>query len=144
MAFASNACEQEFIDKGYGSDRAHEICRDQKGRDRFAEEKRNDRSIDVKDYCGSLVTELSGWKAKVNDVTRKLDRVSSGDKEKVVPMVNELHMILEELDDRVERLKRDCPTQWEPGKSDLEGKFHTMKTKWEEVWKNVSPGDIGG
>jgi predicted nuclease with TOPRIM domain len=100
--------------------------------------------MDAKDYCGSLVTELSGWKAKMYDVTRKLDKVSSGDKEKVVPMVNELHMILEELDDRVERLKTDCPTQWEPDKIDLEGKFHALETKWEEAWKNVSPGDIGG
>ena len=78
------------------------------------------------------------------DVTRKLDKVSSGDKEKVVPMVNELHMILEELDGRVERLKRDCPTQWEPDKIDIEGKFQAIETKWEEVWQNVSPGDIGG
>jgi len=144
MATTYNACEQEFIDKGYSSDRAYEICSDQEGRDRFGEEKKNDRSMDVKDYCGSLVAELSGWKSKVYDVTRKLDKVSSGDKEKVVPMVNELHMILEELEDRVERLKWDCPGQWEPAKIEIEGKFQTMKTNWEEVWKSVSPGDIGG
>ena len=100
--------------------------------------------MDVRDYCGSLAIELSGWKAKMYDVVRKLDKVSSGDKQKVVPMVNELHMILEELDDRVDRLKKECPAQWEPDKIDIEGKFKVMKTKWEEVWKNVSPADIGG
>jgi predicted nuclease with TOPRIM domain len=122
MAFSCNACEL--------------------ARKRLGNQKEG--AMDAKDYCGSLVTELSGWKAKMYDVTRKLDKVSSGDKEKVVPMVNELHMILEELDDRVERLKTDCPTQWGPDKIDIEGKFHALETKWEEAWKNVSPGDIGG
>lgn len=100
--------------------------------------------MDVNEYCGSLATELSGWKAKMYEVTSKFDKVSSGDKQKVIPMVNELHMILEELDDRVERLKRECPTQWEPDKIDIEGKFQPANTGWEEGWKSVSPGDIGG
>ncbi len=44
MAFIYNVCEQEFIDRGYGSDRAYEICLDQEGRDQFGEEKKNERS----------------------------------------------------------------------------------------------------
>ncbi len=100
--------------------------------------------MDVRDYCSSLAIELNGWKAKMYDVVRKLDKVSTGDKQKVFPMVNELHMILEELDDRIARLRKECPVQWEPDKIDLEGKFREMKTKWEAVWDKVSPGDIGG
>ena len=38
--------------------------------------------MDVKSYCDSLVIELTGWKAKVYDVVRKLDKMSSGDKAK--------------------------------------------------------------
>ena len=41
--------------------------------------------MDVKSYCDSLTIELTGWKAKVYDIVRKLDKMSSGDKEKVVP-----------------------------------------------------------
>lgn len=44
MAFTYNARGQEFIDRGYGSDRAYEICLDQEGGDRFDEEKKNERS----------------------------------------------------------------------------------------------------
>lgn len=100
--------------------------------------------MDTQAYCDNLVEELTGWKGKMYDVVRKLDKVSTGDKQKVVPMVNELHMILEELDDRVERLKRECPTEWEPEKIEIENKFHTLGEKWQEVWHNVSPADIGG
>ena len=100
--------------------------------------------MDVKSYCDSLVIELTGWKAKVYDVVRKLDKVSSGDKEKVVYQVRELHMIIEELDDRIDRLKRECPIEWHPEKIELEGKVSTLKTKWEKVWQNISPADFGG
>ena len=100
--------------------------------------------MDVKSYCDSLNIELTGWKAKVYDVVRKLDKVSSGDKQKVVPMVNELHMVIEELTDRIDKLKKDCPTHWAPEKIELEGKFSHLKTKWEDVWQNVSPADFGG
>jgi len=100
--------------------------------------------MDVQSYCNSLNIELTGWKAKVDDVVRKLDKVSSGDKEKVVLMVNELHMVTEELTDRIERLQKECPSEWEPEKIELAGKFSQLKTKWEEVWQNVSPADFGG
>jgi predicted nuclease with TOPRIM domain len=100
--------------------------------------------MDVKSYCDSLMVELTGWKAKVYDVVRKLDKISSGDKEKVAPQVRELHMVIEELDDRINRLKRECPLEWKPEKIELEGKFSGLKTKWENVWQNISPGDLGG
>ena len=100
--------------------------------------------MDVKDYCSGLQSELTGWKAKIYDVVRRLDKMSSGDKAKAVPHVNELHMILEELSDRIERLNRECPSQWEPDKIEIEGKFSGLKTKFEAAWQNVSGGEIGG
>ena len=100
--------------------------------------------MEIKDYCGTLATELGTWKAKMSDVTTKFDKVSSGDKQRVVPMVNELHMILEELDDRVERLKRECSTQWGPENIGVEGKFRPRSEEWEGDWISVSPGDFGG
>jgi hypothetical protein len=51
-----------------------------------------------------LSGELSGWKLKVADIVRRLDKMDSGDKEKVVPQVNELHGLIEEMDDRIARL----------------------------------------
>jgi hypothetical protein len=101
-------------------------------------------TMEIKDYCGTLAAELGAWKAKVDDVTEKLDRVSSGDKQRVVPMVNELHMILEELDDRVGKLKAECTTQWGPENIGVEARFQPRSAEWQEEWKATSPGDIGG
>ena len=85
--------------------------------------------MDVKSYCDSLIIELTGWKAKVYEVVRKLDKASSGDKQKVVPMVNELHMVIEELTDRTDRLKKECPIHWAPEKIELDGVGPFVQTK---------------
>ena len=94
--------------------------------------------MEVKTYCDSLAIELTGWKAKVYDITRKLDKMSSGDKEKVVPEVNEMHMLIEELDDRVDRLKRECPVQWEPDRIELERRTSQLKTAWGNAMQKVA------
>jgi predicted nuclease with TOPRIM domain len=96
------------------------------------------RTMDVNTYCDSLAIELTGWKAKVYDIVRKLDKMSSGDKAKVVPEVNELHMIIEELDDRIERLKKECPVEWEPERIELERKTSQLKTTWGNVANKIS------
>ena len=100
--------------------------------------------MDVKDYCSNLTIELLGWKAKVYDVVRKLDKMSTGDKEKVTPEVNELHIILDELGDRIEKLKKECPTSWAPERTEIENKVGYLRTKLDKVWDTISPSDIGG
>ena len=100
--------------------------------------------MELEIYCDNLAAELGGWRAKFDGVVRKFDKTSSADKSEVVPLVNDLHMILEEFEDRIRRLKSTCPTNWEPDKIEFEGKFSGLKTRWEEVWHNVSPGDFGG
>lgn len=74
-------------------------------------------------YCDNLVTELGGWKAKVNDIVTKMDRVSSGDKEKVIDQVRDLHMFVEELENRIEGLNAECPKDWEPADIEMEVKL---------------------
>lgn len=74
-------------------------------------------------FCDGLVTELGGWKAKVQDVLGRIDKVSSGDKEKIIDQVRDLHMFLGELENRIEGLQEGCPTDWEPGHVEMETKL---------------------
>ena len=41
--------------------------------------------MDVKDYCGAMSTELTAWKAKMYDVTRRLDKLGTAEREKILP-----------------------------------------------------------
>jgi predicted nuclease with TOPRIM domain len=100
--------------------------------------------MEIETYCENLAAELGNWQAKFDGIVRKFDDASCGEKAKLVPQVNDLHMLKEELEERIRRLKTECPTNWEAEKIELEGKFSGFKTRWEDVWQNVSPGDIGG
>jgi hypothetical protein len=84
------------------------------------------KEIDMKEgtnYCDNLATELGGWKAKLNDVVGRLDKVSSGEKARVIDQVRDLHMFMGELDSRIDGLRVECPTDWEPGKIEMEAKL---------------------
>ena len=102
------------------------------------------QKMDLNSYCNSLSKELTEWKTKIEAIVKELDSVPSGDKETGVPEVNELHALIEEIEDRVERLKRDCPEEWSPDKIELDTKLTQITNIYEEVWENVSGADVGG
>ncbi len=99
---------------------------------------------DVTTYCDSLVAELSVWKAKAYDVVRRLDKLSSGDKSKFADQVNDLHIYIEELENRIGRLRTECPTDWKADAIEMETKFGHLKGRFNDLYANFSPGDIGG
>ncbi len=84
--------------------------------------------MDLQSYCDNIAIELTGWKLKLTDIVRRLDDLPSGDKEKVISEVNDMHILSEEFNDRIERLTRECSLQWEPDHMELEGKFTKIKT----------------
>ena len=64
--------------------------------------------METKDYCDGITTELSGWKSKMDSIVSKFDHASSGEKKGVMNEVNELHTITDELDHRIQGLRREC------------------------------------
>jgi len=99
---------------------------------------------DVQGYCDNVVSELTVWKAKIYDVVRKIDKLSSGEKGKFADQVNDLHIVIEELENRMARLRNECPTDWKADEIEMDSKFDHLKGKMNDVYANFSPGDIGG
>ena len=93
--------------------------------------------MDVQDYCKSMETELTAWKAKLYDVMRKVDGLGSAEKEKILPNIEDLHMFLEEMTDRVEKLKTECPTEWSPIKKEIDEGSIDMRGKYEETMEYI-------
>ncbi len=100
--------------------------------------------MEVMDYCRNMEIELTAWKAKMFDVMSKIDKLPSGDKDKVLPQVGELKMIVTDLDDRIAKLKTECPTEWSPIKDDVEGNIDTLRGKYDQVMEVMSMGYFGG
>jgi predicted nuclease with TOPRIM domain len=90
--------------------------------------------MEVKDYCSQMHSELTGWKAKVYDAIRKLDRMPAANKEKVAPHIDELHTIIDDITQRIEILNTECPVDWEPERVKIESKVSQLKAKWYQVW----------
>jgi len=100
--------------------------------------------MEVKDYCKNMDMELTLWKAKLYDVISKMDRLPTGDKQRMYEDVNGLHILMAELDDRIERLRTECPTEWSPGQSEIEAKFEELGIKYNDTSKELFDYDFGG
>lgn len=101
----------------------------------------------VTDYCNNVGIELTAWKAKLYDMIRKIDALPSGAKEKMLGNVGDLHNIVTELEDRINSLKNECPTEWSPQKKEIDQGHVDMRSKYEETMEAIgkaAPVSIAG
>lgn len=59
-------------------------------------------------YCSNVAGELEGLSEKLHNLSERFDRVPSIDKFKLQPHIDELHIIMTELDDRLCELVTSC------------------------------------
>jgi len=100
--------------------------------------------MDVLDYCKNMEIELTAWKAKMFDAMNQIDKLPTGSKEKVFPQIEELKMMLLDLEDRITKLKTECPTEWSPIREEVGEKVDTLRGKYGQVMEVMSLGDFGG
>ena len=93
--------------------------------------------MDIKDFCSSMEIELTGWKAKIYDAWRKFDKLGTEERVKIQPRIEDLHMVVAELSDRLEQLKVECPTDWSPMKSEIDEAHIDMRSKYEETIEEI-------
>jgi len=89
--------------------------------------------MDVQDFCKSMEAEMTMWKAKLYDVMRKVDSLGSAEKEKMLQNIEDLHIYLSEMSDRVESLKTECPSDWSPVKKEIDQGNIDLRGKYEET-----------
>jgi methylaspartate ammonia-lyase len=93
--------------------------------------------MDAKDYCRSVEVELYGWKAKMYDMVRKVDKLRRSEKEKVASRVAELHNHISEMEHLIEQLQAECPVDFGPQKKQLEATGEGRKKKYEDAMSAV-------
>ena len=95
--------------------------------------------MDVTAYCDTLEQHLTGWKAKLYDVIRIVDRLPEKEKETVFSSIRGLHAIVDQIDTEVEQLRTACPADWSPNRQNLDSKMAEL----QQSLKNLSI-DVGG
>lgn len=93
--------------------------------------------MDVKDYCRSIEVELYGWKAKMYDMVRKVDKLRGADKEKLSARVEDLHKHIQDIERIVNTLQTECPADFSPQKKEAEQTQSDMKKKYEDAMAAV-------
>ena len=64
-------------------------------------------------------------------------------KEKVGPTLAELHEIVDDLNQRIEWLSSECPTDWAEPKEKIEDKICQLQDKWKSVWGVMGEEEYG-
>jgi hypothetical protein len=103
--------------------------------------------MDVKDFCQAIEAEMTAWKSKLYDTMRKVEKLGTAEKEKVLMNIQDLNMLLDDMSSRVEQLRTECPSDWSPIKKDLEQGNVDMRSKYEETMEFIgkaSPVSIPG
>ena len=95
--------------------------------------------MDATAYCDTLEEHLTGWKAKLYDVIRIVDRLPEKEKETVFSSIRGLHSIVDQIDTEVEQLRTACPVDWSPNRQTLDTKMAEL----QQSLKNLSEG-VGG
>ncbi|MFA7382287.1 MAG: hypothetical protein WC001_02435 [Desulfurivibrionaceae bacterium] len=100
--------------------------------------------MNVKDYCRNVETELTAWKAKLYDVIRQMDKLPTGDKQRMFEKINGLNIVMTELDDRLDALRTACPTEWSPERQEIKAKMTDLGSKYEEAASEFFDYEVGG
>jgi hypothetical protein len=99
--------------------------------------------MDAKSYCDSVRIELTQWKAKLYDVIRKTESLSADQKTKVAPSLGELNGIVDDLNERIDLLSRECPAEWGGQKEEIDDKISRINDKWKDVWGVMGEPEYG-
>jgi hypothetical protein len=62
-----------------------------------------------------------------------VDKLGTAEKEKVLGNVEDLHILVAEMEDRVDKLNRECPTEWSPIKKEIDNAHVDMRSKYEDA-----------
>jgi len=70
--------------------------------------------MEIKDYCRNVERELSQWQSKLHHLVDQMDSMPTSAKQRVYEEVNGLHILMTEMDDRIDQLRTECAISWEP------------------------------
>ncbi len=103
----------------------------------------------ARNCCKTMEMELTGWKAIIYDITRKMEKLPGGEKAKILSTIEDLHILIEELDERIEQIRDNCTP--ETGIDDIQTereKFNaaisTLRVTAEEAMRGLGGGNFGG
>jgi hypothetical protein len=107
------------------------------------------KPMKARNCCKTMQAELTAWKANVYDIVRKMEELPSGDKEKILPNIEDLHMLIAEMDDRIEQIIANCTPETciddiQTEREEFNRHLATLRVTADEAMRGLGGGDFGG
>ncbi|HHE75356.1 MAG: hypothetical protein DRH90_18290 [Deltaproteobacteria bacterium] len=103
----------------------------------------------AKNCCKTMEAELVAWKANVYDIVRKMETLPGGEKEKILPNIEDLHILIAEMDERIDQIRDNCTP--ETGIDDIrtdkelfDKSLSTLRVTADQAMRGLGAGDFGG
>jgi hypothetical protein len=103
----------------------------------------------ARNCCKTMQAELTAWKANVYDIVRKMEELPGGERERILPNIEDLHMLISEMDDRIEYIQDNCTPETgiddiRTEREDFNKHLTTLRIKSEEAMRGLGAGNFGG
>lgn len=103
----------------------------------------------ARNCCKTMEMELTTWKGAIYDILRKLEKLPNTEKAVVFPNIEDIHILVEDLDTRIEEIRESCTP--ETGINDIktereqvQASMGNIRMKVEDAMVQMSAGDFGG
>jgi hypothetical protein len=103
----------------------------------------------ARNCCKTMQAELTAWKASVYDIVRKMEMLPGGEKDRILPNIEDLHMLISEMDDRIEYIRDNCTPETciddiRTEREEFDKHLATLRVKTDEAMRGLGAGDFGG
>jgi len=103
----------------------------------------------ARNCCKTMEMELTGWKAIVYDITRKMETLPGDRRDPIRANIEDLHMLIAEMDDRIDQIRENCTP--ETGMDDIQAEraafnasLASLRVSSEEAMQGLGGGNFGG
>lgn len=103
----------------------------------------------AKNCCKTMEAEVTAWKANVYDIVRSMEKLPGGEREKILPHIENLHILIAEMDERIDQIREHCKPETciDDIRTDRElfdKSLTTLRVTAEEAMRGLGGGDFGG
>jgi hypothetical protein len=103
----------------------------------------------ARNCCKTMEMELTAWKAVIYDIVRNMEKLGGGEKEKILPNIHDIHILVEEMDNRIDEIRENCTP--ETGMDDIRterekfnGDVSSLRVKVADAVQVLGAGNFGG
>ena len=103
----------------------------------------------ARNCCKTMEAELTAWKANVYDIVRNIEKLPGGEREKILPNIEDLHILIADMDDRIDQIREDCTP--ETGIDDIRTEreafdvdLSKLRVSADEAMQVLGAGNFGG